>query len=120
MIHDPIDSLLYLHKTLALSLDGLSEEMSQRFGFSDENEDVKFLDGWIEGIKATVYAEAKAQFDGRPGYSTGVPFYRTYAYPSYEPGEHGETVMTEAEATVVMHPSGEPKEPPEKRGRWID
>lgn len=119
-VHGPIDSLIYVSRYVRLALDGLSEEMAERFGYSDENEDVALLDDWIDSIKKSVENEVGGHFDGRSEYSTGVPFTRCYEYPSHEPGEHGETVLVTAEASVIMHPDGSPERPYDKRGVWID
>lgn len=120
MKHDPIDSLIYLARDARNSLEGLSEQIASRFGFEDENEDVAFLNSWIESIQNTIKDEANAHFDGRAEYSTGVPFMRCYQYPTSEPGEHGETVLVTGEAWVDMHPDGSPERPYDKRGVWVD
>lgn len=117
MIHDPIDSLIHLDR--ALPLDYLSEQMGEHFGYADENEYVADLTAVIDSIKATIRKEVLEHYDGRTEYSTGVPFYRRYRYASSEPdGQDGEIPVI-AEATVMMHPDGSPREPHDG-GKWID
>lgn len=118
--HDAIDSLIYLAREARSSLEGLSEELADRFGYEDENEDVAFFNAWIDGIQSTLLTEANTHFDGRSRYSTGVPFMRCYEYPSHEPGDHGEAVMITAEAWIDMHPDGSPERPYDKRGVWVN
>lgn len=119
MSHDPIDSLIYLSRNVRTSLDGLSEELSDRFGYEDENEDVAFLNGWIDSIKETVLKEAKAHFDGRVEYSTGVPFSRRCQYMAFEPNKDDDMILADSEASVDMHPDGSPVDPPLPMGMWI-
>ena len=118
--YDPIDSLIYLSRETCVSLDGISEEMAERFGNEDENEDVEFLNGWIDSIKKTIRQEARAHHDGRASYSTGVPFLRGYEYPATEPGDDGEEVPVIAEAWVSPHPDGSPEQPYDGGGVWMD
>mgnify|MGYP000934994593 CR=1 FL=1 len=118
MSYDPIDSLIFLRK--GLGLDALREELGERFGYEDENEDVAELTSWIESIEKAIETEMLKHHDGRQTYSTGVPFMRCYEYPSHEPREDGVEVLVTAEAWVAMHPSGTPEEPLDKHGVWTD
>jgi hypothetical protein len=116
--YDAIDSLIHLHK--ALGLDAIREELGERFGYGDENEDVAELCSWIESVENRIKTEMLKHYDGRRTYSTGVPFMRCYEYPSHEPREDGVEVLFTAEAWVAMHPSGTPEEPYDERGVWKD
>ena len=118
MSYDPIDSLIYLHK--GLGLDAVAEEIGERFGYTDENEDSAFIVEWIESIEQRIKTEMVKHYDGRRRYSTGVPFSRRYEFPTHGPNEDGVEELYWAEVHVMMHPDGTPKEPSEKRGRWID
>lgn len=118
--HDAIDSLIYVSRSVGLSLDGLADEIAERFGYSDENEDVAFLVSWIDSIQEISESEARSHFDGRGEYSTGVPFMRCYEYPTTEPGENGEIVLATGEAWVDMHPDGSPEEPLNEFGVWVN
>lgn len=116
--YDAVDSLIHLHK--ALGLDALRQELGERFGYEDENEDVSDLASWIESMEQSIKAEALKHYDGRRAYSTGVPFKRCYEFPSHEPREDGTEVLIRSEAWIPMHPSGTPETPYDERGVWKD
>ncbi|MGP9622572.1 hypothetical protein ACT3S7_06275 [Corynebacterium sp. AOP34-AQ2-28] len=114
--YDAVDSLIHLHK--ALGLDALRQELGERFGYEDENEDVAELTSWIESMEQAIKDEMLKHYDGRRAYSTGVPFMRCYEYPTHEPRGDGTEALVRSEAWVSMHPSGTPEEPYDKRGAW--
>lgn len=116
--YDAVDSLIHLDK--ALGLDALREELGERFGYEDENDDVAELTSWIESVERAIRAEVMKHFDGRRAYSTGVPFMRCYEYPTHEPREDGTEVLVRSEAWVAMHPSGTPEMPYDERNVWKD
>lgn len=68
--YDAIDSLIHLHK--ALGLDAIRDEIGERFGYEDENEDVAELCSWIESVENRIKTEMLKHYDGRrscDGYS---------------------------------------------------
>lgn len=116
--YDAVDSLIYLDKSLGL--DAFSEQLGERFGYEDENEDVAELTAWLDSMQEQIRDEVRKHFDGRRSYSTGVPFMRCYEYPSHEPREDGTEALVRAEAWIAMHPTGTPEKPYDERGVWKD
>lgn len=119
MKHDPIDSLIYLHKSVSLGISALMEQIQDTYGWEDEDEIMADYVAWSESSQKQIKDEFLKHYDGRKTYSTGVPFQRTYQYPSTEPAETGGETPVISQATVMMHPDGSPEEPLDG-GIWID
>lgn len=117
--YDPIDSLIHLHKSVGLGIGSLMEQLQDSYGWADDDEIMADYAAWADGLEKQIKDEMLKHHDGRRRYSTGVPFGRTYEYPSSEPGENGEEVPVIAKATVVMHPDGSPEDPLDG-GVWVD
>lgn len=119
MKHDPIDSLIYLHKSVALSIGGLMEQIQDTYGWEDDDEIMADYVAWSESLQKQIGDEFRRHYDGREAYSTGVPFRRECKYPSTEPDGSGGVNPVISQATVIMHPDGSPKSPFDG-GIWVD
>lgn len=115
---DPIDSLIYLDR--GNPIDWVAEQMGFRFGFEDENEDVKELTAVLDGVRDMIREAVEMHFDGRAQYSTGVPFERVYRAPGIEPDpDGGPDRIVQQEFHVSLNPDGTPEHPHNPAGTWI-
>lgn len=120
MSHDPIDSLIYLHESVGLSLDHLMEQIQEAYGWAEDDKNMAEYVSWAETLAEAIEGEFTKHYDGRKTYSTGVPIERSFRFPTSEPDGDGGECPVISQCAVILRPEGHPTEPPVSGGVWID